>query len=288
MKNVAVKLNKMFDTEKLQLSYYLLRDKASILPAGYAGEGHEKWNSITVYSKYSKKPHLLSSESYIKEILSEIHLDVILVRFMLLEPNGVIDKHSDTFLSDQIVRLHIPIITSSKFEFFIDDVKCCWLSGEFWYGDFSLPHYGVNNDDQTRVHLVMDVIADDNFLALFSDSQVPEKIIKSLNNAKQFSHNNKEISKYFVDFVLPKDFHLSGTHYNKLEHDVSGYIRQLGDKLCVFINDQPLISAVPSSADTIELIGMPNKILLHYVTRDNLVTELVLSANGSDIRLNLS
>jgi hypothetical protein len=46
-------------------------------------------------------------------------------------------------------------------------MRCNWLPGELWWGNFSLPHHVYNNSPLNRVHLVMDVEITPAILRLF-------------------------------------------------------------------------------------------------------------------------
>ena len=42
--------------------------------------------------------------------------------------------------------------------------------GELWYLDIRKPHTAINNGEQTRIHLVVDVEANDSCRRLFTSS----------------------------------------------------------------------------------------------------------------------
>lgn len=113
---------------------------------------------------------------YIRELLDELPAQKKRVRFLSLEPNHEIKWHCDgTGSVDKIVnssssRFHIPVITSPKVEFKICHNICQWQAGNIYYGDFSFPHSVKNNWDKRRIHLVIDLIPNDNLRSLFPDS----------------------------------------------------------------------------------------------------------------------
>ncbi|MGD1919848.1 MAG: aspartyl/asparaginyl beta-hydroxylase domain-containing protein [Pleurocapsa sp.] len=113
---------------------------------------------------------------YIKELLDELPAEKKRVRFLSLEANKEIRWHCDgTGSIDRIVkssssRFHIPVITSPKVEFKISHNTCQWEAGNMYYGDFSFPHRVKNNWDKRRIHLVVDLIPNDNLRALFPSS----------------------------------------------------------------------------------------------------------------------
>jgi aspartyl/asparaginyl beta-hydroxylase (cupin superfamily) len=60
-----------------------------------------------------------------------------------------------------MVRLHIPIITDPRIDFFVNNRKVVMNEGECWYINFNLPHRVYNNSDIDRVHLVIDCVVND-------------------------------------------------------------------------------------------------------------------------------
>lgn len=95
------------------------------------------------------------------------------IRLMRLEPNeGELERHTDQTdkelgTSDgKIMRLHIPIITNDKVSFSswdnnnIEIVKNM-KEGELWYLDIRKPHRALNGGVTERIHLVIDVRAND-------------------------------------------------------------------------------------------------------------------------------
>lgn len=120
---------------------------------------------------------------YVNEILSKIPTDKIeRIRFMSLVPGGgELSRHTDQVDPDlgvadgRIMRLHIPVITNPKMEFTSWDMhgqkhNVNMKEGELWYLDIRKPHMAVNNGDDIRIHLVVDVEANDKCRRLFSVS----------------------------------------------------------------------------------------------------------------------
>ncbi|NES81088.1 MAG: aspartyl/asparaginyl beta-hydroxylase domain-containing protein [Moorea sp. SIO1G6] len=124
---------------------------------------------------------------YIRNILNRLPADKKRVRFMSLQPGSEIKWHVDHKTSldyHRSARFHIPIITSSKVEFKICHNLCKWDSGKLYYGDFSFPHMVKNNWDKTRIHLVIDLVPNDELKSLFSKSFLQEefkrKVLRNL------------------------------------------------------------------------------------------------------------
>ncbi len=120
---------------------------------------------------------------YVNEIISKIPTDrVERIRFMSLVPGGgELSRHTDQVdphlgvADGKIMRLHIPVITNSKMEFTSWDMHgkkhlVNMKEGELWYLDIRKPHMAVNNGDDIRIHLVVDIEANDKCRRLFSVS----------------------------------------------------------------------------------------------------------------------
>jgi hypothetical protein len=117
---------------------------------------------------------------YVNEILAKIPTDRIeRVRFMSLAPGGgELSRHTDQVdpylgvADGTMMRLHIPVITNPNMEFTswsMHGVKNVvnMKEGELWYLDIRKPHMAVNNGDDTRIHLVVDIEANDKCRRLF-------------------------------------------------------------------------------------------------------------------------
>jgi len=282
-----IKLNKEFSVELLSHAYHSVKNK-KIAPAGYPGEGNINWNSITIYS-LDKKMDETANEAYkLVGELKAIGLRLRLVRFMMLEPGGVIKKHSDSFLSERIVRLHIPVYTNRDVEFFLDDIRCNWQPGELWFGDFSKPHYGINRGSETRVHLVVDVTVNESLVNLFPASLIPSHLIAASESNDEVLIDSNVLSRFNCNFLLPKGFGLPGMDFSDLEANLKGSVKLLDTELCVLINDQPLLKAVPLSEDKIALIGLPMEAYVDYsFSNKNTVESLILNIAGTDFKVEL-
>lgn len=154
----------------------------------------------------SGKPFLetpaLEECPYVREILSQLPGSKNRVRFMFLEPRSLIQWHRDrneTIDGTISSRFHIPIITSSKIEFSICHNRCHWLPGHLYYGEFSFPHQIKSNWDQRRVHLVIDIVPNDDLRGLLPKSFLEEKqkriIIRDLCE-----------KSYFLQHRVPRKF----------------------------------------------------------------------------------
>ncbi|HTH51628.1 MAG TPA: aspartyl/asparaginyl beta-hydroxylase domain-containing protein [Pyrinomonadaceae bacterium] len=100
---------------------------------------------------------------YVPQVLASFECDKEAVRFLRLGPGAEIREHRDFMLNidDGVARVHVPIVTSEKVAFHLNGEPIAMRPGEAWYLDFNLPHTVKNDGDEYRVHLVIDLIAND-------------------------------------------------------------------------------------------------------------------------------
>ena len=100
------------------------------------------------------------------------------IRFMKLSPGGgELQRHTDQVDPDagvndyNLMRFHFPIVTNRDVIFNQWDWDANFLSvhmkvGECWYIDVRKPHRAINDGEDMRTHLVVDVEANDEVRAL--------------------------------------------------------------------------------------------------------------------------
>ena len=59
------------------------------------------------------------------------------------------------------LRFHVPILTPPEVEFVVGGMRVDMRPGELWALDTSYEHSVRNRSDQVRVHLVVEVVAND-------------------------------------------------------------------------------------------------------------------------------
>lgn len=121
---------------------------------------------------------VLEHTPYIEEILASFKFKVGVARLLFLPPGKKIGEHTDSGHGWHLglARLHIPIVTHENVIMMIDGERCQWREGEFWFGDFRLPHWLHNQSEITRVHLVIDCFVDEELLKLF-----PQEAVDAIN-----------------------------------------------------------------------------------------------------------
>ena len=94
------------------------------------------------------------------------------VRLMRLGAGSIIREHRDLDLSieEDVVRLHVPIVTDEKVDFRLNGRSIRMRAGECWYLRLSDPHSVANRSRQDRVHLVIDAQVNDWLRALLEEA----------------------------------------------------------------------------------------------------------------------
>lgn len=143
---------------------------------------------------------ILERCAHIRSALARFQCPIRSARLLKLGPGSTIREHRDYNLGfeDGEIRLHVPILSNDRVEFFLDAHRFEMNEGECWYLDFNLPHSVRNTGTTDRVHLVIDCTV----------NEWLEKMLKSV--ASQTSADNKQRNaasvrggwKEFCAFVL--------------------------------------------------------------------------------------
>ena len=105
----------------------------------------------------------LGRSPYFSAVLERFQCELLSVRLMKLKAGSRIKKHTDLDLALEsgYARLHIPIVTNPGMAFILNDEQVVMNPGECWYLRLSDPHHINNNGDTDRVHMVLDVVANE-------------------------------------------------------------------------------------------------------------------------------
>jgi len=97
---------------------------------------------------------------YFQRVLATFKCPIERVRLLKLSSGGVINEHIDPLLGYDYgkVRVHIPIVTNTGVEFFVERKRVVMARGEAWYIDASFPHRVANLGQTDRIHLVFDCV----------------------------------------------------------------------------------------------------------------------------------
>lgn len=104
---------------------------------------------------------------YVAELLDSFPGEKNRVRFMRLRAGGHILRHSDPLhqIDASLIRVHVPIVTSPAVRFLVNDRRIVMRPGEVWHVDVRFPHEVHNEGDSDRVHLVIDLVVNDELRA---------------------------------------------------------------------------------------------------------------------------
>lgn len=171
-----VKLPLGFDVQKLQeetkalakdqFEYYkviqlrapaYLVDTSLPFPPPAADYADGSWTDWLNTPELEKSPYLKSIiETFQKKTT------VNLVRLLRLAPNAVVKEHTDPTLGLEVeksmIRLTIPIFNSKDMVFNINKTPVNMKPGECWYLDLTRPHEIINNVNEERINLTIDMI----------------------------------------------------------------------------------------------------------------------------------
>ena len=106
----------------------------------------------------------LDKSPYLKSVIETFqeHTTVTLVRLLKLAPNSVVKEHTDPTLGldveKSVIRLTIPILNNDEMVFNLNKKPVNMKPGECWYLDLTKPHEVINNVNEERINLTIDMI----------------------------------------------------------------------------------------------------------------------------------
>lgn len=106
----------------------------------------------------------LEKSSYLKSIIESFQekTTVTLVRLLRLAPHSTVKEHTDPTLGleveKSVIRLTIPILNNDNMVFNLNKTPVNMKPGECWYLDLTKPHEVLNNVDEERINLTIDMI----------------------------------------------------------------------------------------------------------------------------------
>ena len=136
-------------------------------PAGSHRDLHAGHAGQTEYLDTS----LLARCDYFREVLETFRCPLKSARLLSLAPGSFIREHSDPSLGfeDGEIRIHIPIRTSARVEFYVCGERLLLEEGGCYYVNVNLPHRVNNRGTAARVHLVIDATVNDWVRRLFTE-----------------------------------------------------------------------------------------------------------------------
>lgn len=200
-KHVALRLQPRFDPARLAVD--LARMEQGWWQAHLSDYHDGSWQSIALLapggdrrSQVSFGSALAPTEAlgrcaYVPEVIASLPGRKSRVRFLRLRAGGEIFPHSDPMhqIDPDLVRLHIPIATHADVDFRVNGRALRMAPGETWYVDVRFRHSVRNAGGSDRVHLVVDIVADDALRALMSGAE---------------SMGEGYLTGYFLKHALPR------------------------------------------------------------------------------------
>ncbi|TCS14492.1 aspartyl/asparaginyl beta-hydroxylase domain-containing protein [Caulobacter sp. BK020] len=109
---------------------------------------------------------------YFRAVIAAFACEVRAVRLMRLGPGSVIKAHTDLDLDIEAggARVHVPVVTNPDVDFRLNGARVEMAAGEAWYLRLSDPHAVANRGTTDRVHLVLDLVANDWLTGFFEAS----------------------------------------------------------------------------------------------------------------------
>jgi quercetin dioxygenase-like cupin family protein len=135
---------------------------------------------------------LMDQCPYMKSITRQFPCEHKATRLLNLKPGAIIKEHRDRELGyeEGEARIHVPIITNSQVEFYIENERLDMKAGECWYINFDLPHRINNFGSTDRVHLVIDIVVNDAIREMFENVDASKK--KIIEVKERISREDKE------------------------------------------------------------------------------------------------
>jgi quercetin dioxygenase-like cupin family protein len=149
-----------------------------------------------------KDTALLNKLPETTRFLAELECEKLSVRLLNLSTGSVIKAHRDLELSFEHgeARLHVPIFTNPKVEFYVDEDRIVMNEGDCWYINANRKHRVANHGTTDRIHLVIDCVVNDwltkqittgikKTVFLKKDPDTTQQVIESLRMANT-THSN--------------------------------------------------------------------------------------------------
>ena len=120
---------------------------------------------------------LLEPCPYFRAVIAAFACPVRSVRLMRLTPGSVIKEHTDLDLGVEsgTARIHVPVTTNPDVEFLLNRTRVDMKEGQAWYLRLGDPHAVANRGTADRVHLVLDLEANDWLMGFFSAGDMPSR-----------------------------------------------------------------------------------------------------------------
>jgi hypothetical protein len=111
----------------------------------------------------------LERSPYLRQVLASLDAVIGRVRLMRLAGNAEVRSHIDTdYYWHERVRVHVPIVTQPSVRFSCGDQHVNMAVGECWIFDTWRLHHVSNENQDARIHLVVDTVGGAGFWGMAS------------------------------------------------------------------------------------------------------------------------
>jgi hypothetical protein len=262
----VARLRQQYDTERLLEDFELLKGGEWAQPRIVSGDGVGSyvtkldWRSLSLRSiggdsertdaggpgleEFADTP-CLGKVPYIAEVVASIPAPLRSVRLMALGPGAESPFHHDTKYGFPwgTLRLHVPVVTTPGAVLIIGENVHRWEAGALWYADFTRMHMVRNDDDVTRVHMVIDCHVTRDLLDLFPEEfQHPAVRRHALFAAPEMPLDPADEDSMRCVFDMPasfKSFEEADGQFAQDQDAIPARIDLFGEELTLFLDGQP-------------------------------------------------
>ncbi len=158
-----------------------------VLPLRSPGGNTDNPFADLMWQQAFEDTQVLSALPEIRKLLNSLNCEKQSARLLNLKAGSFIKKHRDFELSFEKgeARLHFPIFSNERVDFYIDDELVKMKPNECWYINANLPHSAHNAGNTDRIHLVVDCIVNDWLKEIFERSEKKIKKIEKDENQQR-------------------------------------------------------------------------------------------------------
>lgn len=168
------------------------------------GDARRLYPDVTGTVEYADT-ELLARLPAVAAVLKAFECPLRSVRLLRLAPGSRILEHRDYQIgpSEGLVRIHVPVRTNDRVEFYAAGRRLTLREGECWYVDFSQPHRVENRGAEERVHLVIDCAVNGWLRGLIPfESEDAEGAARRAEEGGRANAATRESFKHFRALVL--------------------------------------------------------------------------------------
>jgi hypothetical protein len=178
-----VQLPLQFDAERLAQEILAIGEQAWLPhPQGFPGNDFLPLISVqgdprneSFAGPMRPTPHLARC-SYVVDVLASLGAALGRTRLMRLSGHAEVSPHFDVhYYWRERMRVHVPVVTQPTVRFICADEEVNMKPGECWIFDTWAKHRVINDDERSRVHLVIDTVGGEGFWELAVRGRNPKQ-----------------------------------------------------------------------------------------------------------------